>query len=81
METLVKYDCIEEERLERILRFDHRLLKSQISNLLRERMVHKRIKPPELGMKRKSKIGVYYFVNYKSLVDIVHFKLYRMRWT
>lgn len=69
---------MKEKDLEDLLKFDLKLLRARMSTLKNEKLVQSRLRM-ETGPDGKAQKMNYYFINYKSLVNVIKYKLDHMR--
>jgi len=69
---------MKEKELEELLKFDTKLLRSRLATLRTEKFVQTRLRM-ETGQDGKAVKVNYYFINYKSLVNVIKYKLDHMR--
>ena len=79
MEMLMMYACVKEEDLAELLRLDLKTVQTHMKHLLKEKFVHKRDLMETSVLDGKQTKHAYYFVNYKMFVNIVKFKLDKIR--
>ncbi|XP_037934962.1 general transcription factor IIE subunit 1-like [Teleopsis dalmanni] len=78
IDMLVRNVCMKEDDLVELLRFDKKQLRSRILILRNDKFIQMRLKM-ETGPDGKAQKVNYYFVNYKSFVNVVKYKLDIMR--
>lgn len=69
---------MKEKHIEELLKFDLKLLRARLSTLKNEKIVQLRLRM-ETGLDGKAQKVNYYFINYKSLVNVVKYKLDHVR--
>lgn len=69
---------MKEKDLEDLLKFDLKLLRARMATLKNEKLVQSRLRM-ETGPDGKAQKMNYYFINYKSLVNVIKYKLDHMR--
>jgi transcription initiation factor TFIIE subunit alpha len=69
---------MKEKDIEDLLKFDLKLLRGRMATLKSEKFVQLRLRM-ETGMDGKAQKVNYYFINYKSLVNVIKYKLDHMR--
>lgn len=78
VDMLVRNFCMSEEDLCDLLKFDRKMLRQRISTLRADRFIQARMKMVTLEDNKTQK-EQYYFINYKSFVNVVKYKLDHMR--
>ncbi|KAK8385987.1 hypothetical protein O3P69_010618 [Scylla paramamosain] len=78
IDMLVRNFCMSEEDLCDLLKFDRKMLRQRISTLRADRFIQARMKMVTLEDNKTQK-EQYYFINYKSFVNVVKYKLDHMR--
>lgn len=78
MDVLLVYPCIKEEDLAEILRLEAKLVHQHLVNLKKEKFVNER-PIMETSGDGKQKSHSYYFINYKMMVNVVKYKLDKIR--
>jgi len=78
IDMLVRNTCMKEKDLEELLKFDLKMLRGRMSTLKNEKFVQLRLRM-ETGLDGKAQKVNYYFINYKSLVNVIKYKLDHMR--
>ncbi|ODM94353.1 General transcription factor IIE subunit 1 [Orchesella cincta] len=78
VDMLVRNQCMKEKDLEDLLKFDLKLLRARMITLKNEKLVQVRLRM-ETGPDGKAQKMNYYFINYKSLVNVIKYKLDHMR--
>lgn len=69
---------MKEKDIEELLKFDLKLLRARMDTLRKEKLVQVRLRM-ETGPDGKAQKINYYFINYKSLVNVIKYKLDHMR--
>lgn len=69
---------MKEKEIEDLLKFDTKLLRARLGTLKSEKFVHTRLRM-ETGPDGKAQKVNYYFINYKTLVNVIKYKLDHMR--
>jgi transcription initiation factor TFIIE subunit alpha len=77
MEMLIHHRCIKTEDLADLLRIDNKLVHQHLQNLKREKFVNERMMIMEFEGKQ-SKCS-YFYVNYKMVVNVIKYKIDRIR--
>ncbi|CAG7641900.1 unnamed protein product [Allacma fusca] len=78
MDMLVRNTCMKEKDIEELLKFDLKLLRARMATLKNEKLVQIRLRM-ETGFDGKAQKVNYYFINYKSLVNVIKYKLDHIR--
>ncbi|XP_065564313.1 general transcription factor IIE subunit 1-like [Artemia franciscana] len=78
LDMLIRNPCMKETDLAALLRFDIKMLKSRINTLKKDKIVQIRM-ISETGPDEKVVTYNYCFINYKSFVNVVKYKLDHMR--
>ncbi|XP_037939143.1 general transcription factor IIE subunit 1 [Teleopsis dalmanni] len=78
IDMLVRNPCMKEDDIAELLRFEKKQLRSRISILRNDKFIQMRLKM-ETGPDGKAQKVNYYFINYKSFVNVVKYKLDIMR--
>jgi len=78
IDMLVRNSCMKEKDIEELLKFDLKSLRARLATLKIEKFVQLRLRM-ETGLDGKAQKVNYYFINYKSLVNVVKYKLDHMR--
>ncbi|NXG45101.1 T2EA factor, partial [Psilopogon haemacephalus] len=77
-DVLIRYPCVKEDDLLRLLNYEHKQLRTVLNTLKADKLVKLRMRV-ETGPNGKSTRHNYYYINYKVLVDVVKYKLDHMR--
>ncbi|KAK4294576.1 hypothetical protein Pmani_032807 [Petrolisthes manimaculis] len=78
IDMLVRNFCMSEEDLCDLLKFDRKMLRQRINTLRADKFIQARMKMVTLEDNKTQK-EQYYFINYKSFVNVVKYKLDHMR--
>ncbi|KFW11375.1 General transcription factor IIE subunit 1 [Eurypyga helias] len=78
LDVLIRYPCVKEEDLLRLLQYDRKQLRTVLNALRADKLVKLRIRV-ETEPNGKSTRHNYYYINYKVLVDVVKYKLDHVR--
>ncbi|KAG0728261.1 General transcription factor IIE subunit 1 [Chionoecetes opilio] len=78
IDMLVRNFCMSEDDLCDLLKFDRKMLRQRISTLRADRFIQARSKMVTVEDSKTQK-EQYYFINYKSFVNVVKYKLDHMR--
>lgn len=78
IDMLVRNPCMKEEDICELLKFDRKMLRSRIAILKNDKFIQIRLKM-ETGLDGKAQKVNYYFINYKTFVNVVKYKLDLMR--
>ncbi|XP_022670467.1 general transcription factor IIE subunit 1-like isoform X2 [Varroa destructor] len=78
VDALIKHQCVREEALADHLLFERKQLRQIIAQMRQNRLVQTRLRM-ETGPDGKSQRHNYYYINYKSFVNIVRYKLDLLR--
>lgn len=78
IDLLVRNPCMKEDDICELLRFERKMLRARIATLKSDKIVQIRLKM-ETGPDGKAQKMNYYFINYKTLVNVVKYKLDLMR--
>lgn len=79
MEMLMLYPCCKEDDLADLLRLDLKTLQQHLKNLKKEKFISEKALMETSSDGSKQCKHAYYFINYKMLVNIVKYKLDRIR--
>nr|MBE5727460.1 transcription factor IIEalpha [Cucujiformia] len=77
-DMFVRNPCMREDDLCELLKFDKKMLRARISILKNDKFIQVRLKM-ETGIDGKALKVNYYFINYKTFVNVVKYKLDLMR--
>lgn len=77
VDMLVRNPCMKEDDICEMLKFDKKLFRTRIATLRTDKFLHTRMKMETIDSK-SSKVN-YYYINYKTFVNIVKYKLDQMR--
>lgn len=78
VDMLVRNPCMKEDDICELLKFDRKQLRARIANLRSDKYIQVRLRM-ETGRDGKAQKVNYYFINYKSFVNVVKYKLDLMR--
>ncbi|XP_044752962.1 general transcription factor IIE subunit 1 [Coccinella septempunctata] len=78
IDMLIANPCMKEDDMCELLKFDKKMLRARIAVLKNDKFVQVRLKM-ETGLDGKAQKVNYYFINYKSFVNVVKYKLDLMR--
>ncbi|XP_045472248.1 general transcription factor IIE subunit 1 [Harmonia axyridis] len=78
IDMLIANPCMKEDDICELLKFDKKMLRVRIAVLKNDKFVQVRLKM-ETGLDGKAQKVNYYFINYKSFVNVVKYKLDLMR--
>ncbi|KAL1397439.1 hypothetical protein pipiens_009762 [Culex pipiens pipiens] len=78
VDMLVRNPCMKEDDICELLRFERKMLRARISVLRNDKFLQVRLKM-ETGPDGKAQKVNYYFINYKTFVNVVKYKLDHMR--
>jgi transcription initiation factor TFIIE subunit alpha len=78
VDMLVRNPCMKEDDICELLKFERKMLRARISTLRNDKFIQVRLKM-ETGMDGKAQKVNYYFINYKTFVNVVKYKLDLMR--
>ncbi|CAH1401859.1 unnamed protein product [Nezara viridula] len=78
IDMLVRNPCMKEDDLCELLKFEKKMLRARISTLKNDKFLQVRLKM-ETGEDGKAQKVNYYFINYKTFVNVVKYKLDLMR--
>ncbi|CAB3361909.1 Hypothetical predicted protein [Cloeon dipterum] len=74
IDMLVRNPCMKEDDICELLKFERKMLRSRISTLKNDKFIQVRLKM-ETGPDGKAQKVNYYFINYKTFVNVVKYKL------
>ncbi|XP_012216182.2 general transcription factor IIE subunit 1 [Linepithema humile] len=78
VDMLVRNPCMKEDDICELLKFERKMLRARISTLKNDKFIQVRLKM-ETGSDGKAQKVNYYFINYKTFVNVVKYKLDLMR--
>lgn len=78
VDMLVRNPCMKEDDLCELLKFERKMLRARIATLKNDKFIQVRLRM-ETGADGKAQKVNYYFINYKSFVNVVKYKLDLMR--
>ncbi|XP_044727120.1 general transcription factor IIE subunit 1 isoform X1 [Chrysoperla carnea] len=78
IDMLVRNPCMKEDDICELLKFEKKMLRARIAVLRNDKFIQVRLKM-ETGADGKAQKVNYYFINYKSFVNVVKYKLDLMR--
>ncbi|KAJ8871212.1 hypothetical protein PR048_027518 [Dryococelus australis] len=78
IDMLVRNPCMKEDDVCELLKFERKMLRARISTLRNDKFLQVRLKM-ETGLDGKAQKVNYYFINYKTFVNVVKYKLDIMR--
>lgn len=78
MEMLIIYPCIKEEDLAELLKLDQKIVRQYLINLKQEKFISEK-STIETSADAKQQKKTYYYVNYKSMVNVIKYKLDKIR--
>lgn len=78
IDMLVRNPCMKEDDICELLKFERKMLRSRISTLKNDKFIQVRLRM-ETGLDGKAQKVNYYFINYKTFVNVVKYKLDLMR--
>ncbi|XP_017773053.1 PREDICTED: general transcription factor IIE subunit 1 [Nicrophorus vespilloides] len=78
VDMLVRNPCMKEDDICELLKFERKMLRAKISTLKNDKFIQVRLRM-ETGFDGKAQKVNYYFINYKSFVNVVKYKLDLMR--
>lgn len=78
VDMLVRNPCMKEDDICELLKFERKMLRSKIATLKNDKFIQVRLKM-ETGLDGKAQKVNYYFINYKTFVNVVKYKLDLMR--
>ncbi|KAG6448573.1 hypothetical protein O3G_MSEX005574 [Manduca sexta] len=78
VDMLVRNPCMKEDDICELLKFERKMLRARISTLKNDKFIQVRLKM-ETGPDGKAQKVNYYFINYKTFVNVVKYKLDLMR--
>lgn len=78
VDMLVRNPCMKEDDICELLKFERKMLRARIAVLKNDKFIQVRLRM-ETGADGKAQKVNYYFINYKSFVNVVKYKLDLMR--
>ncbi|GLV48588.1 Transcription factor IIEalpha [Carabus blaptoides fortunei] len=78
VDMLVRNPCMKEDDICELLKFERKMLRARISTLRSDKFIQVRLRM-ETGADGKAQKVNYYFINYKTFVNVVKYKLDMMR--
>lgn len=78
VDMLVRNPCMKEDDICELLKFERKMLRARIATLRNDKFIQVRLKM-ETGLDGKAQKVNYYFINYKTFVNVVKYKLDLMR--
>lgn len=78
IDMLVRNPCMKEDDICELLKFERKMLRSRIAILKNDKFIQIRLKMETANDGKMQKVN-YYFINYKTLVNVVKYKLDLMR--
>lgn len=78
IDMLVRNPCMKEEDIAELLRFERKQLRARIAILRNDKFIQIRLRM-ETGTDGKAQKVNYYFINYKTYVNVIKYKLDMMR--
>ncbi|XP_065361373.1 general transcription factor IIE subunit 1 [Calliphora vicina] len=78
IDMLVRNPCMKEDDIAELLRFEKKQMRARITTLRNDKFIQIRLKM-ETGPDGKAQKVNYYFINYKTFVNVVKYKLDLMR--
>ncbi|XP_015119582.1 general transcription factor IIE subunit 1 [Diachasma alloeum] len=78
VDMLVRNPCMKEDDICELLKFERKMLRAKIATLRNDKFIQVRLKM-ETGSDGKAQKVNYYFINYKTFVNVVKYKLDLMR--
>lgn len=78
IDMLVRNPCMKEDDICELLKFERKMLRARIATLKNDKFIQIRLRM-ETGADGKAQKVNYYFINYKSFVNVVKYKLDLMR--
>jgi transcription initiation factor TFIIE subunit alpha len=79
MEMLMLYPCVKEDDLADLLRLDLKTVQQHLKNLKKEKFLNEKALMETSNDGSKQSKHAYFFINYKMLVNIVKYKLDKIR--
>ncbi|XP_075233417.1 transcription factor IIEalpha [Lycorma delicatula] len=78
IDMLVRNPCMKEDDICELLKFERKMLRARIATLRNDKFIQVRLRM-ETGSDGKAQKVNYYFINYKTFVNVVKYKLDLMR--
>lgn len=78
IDMLIRNNCMSEEDLIELLKFDQKMLRQRVNTLKTDKFLQSRMKMVTLD-DGKTQRETYYFINYKSFVNVIKYKLDHIR--
>lgn len=78
IDMLVRNPCMKEDDICELLKFERKMLRARIAMLKNDKFIQVRLRM-ETGLDGKAQKVNYYFINYKTFVNVVKYKLDLMR--
>ncbi|XP_063257284.1 general transcription factor IIE subunit 1-like [Prinia subflava] len=78
LDVLIRYPCVKEDDLLQLLKYEHKQLRTVLNTLKADKLLKLWVQV-ETGPNGKSTRHNYYYINYKTLVDVVKYKLDHVR--
>ncbi|CAH0558210.1 unnamed protein product [Brassicogethes aeneus] len=78
VDMLVRNPCMKEDDICELLRFERKMLRAKIATLKNDKFIQVRLRM-ETGPDGKAQKINYYFINYKTFVNVIKYKLDLMR--
>lgn len=78
VDMLIRNPCMKEDDICELLKFERKMLRARIATLKNDKFIQVRLRM-ETGADGKAQKVNYYFINYKSFVNVVKYKLDLMR--
>ncbi|RZC34367.1 TFIIE alpha domain containing protein [Asbolus verrucosus] len=78
VDMLVRNPCMKEDDICELLKFERKMLRARIATLKNDKFIQVRLRM-ETGADSKAQKVNYYFINYKTFVNVVKYKLDLMR--
>ncbi|KAM9329292.1 general transcription factor IIE subunit 1-like [Gastrophryne carolinensis] len=78
LDVLIRYSCVKEEDIALLLKYEKKQLRTILQTLKADKFVKNRMRL-QTGPNGKSTKHLYYYINYKVLVDVIKYKLDHIR--
>ncbi|KAJ8930191.1 hypothetical protein NQ314_017031 [Rhamnusium bicolor] len=78
VDMLVRNPCMKEDDICELLKFERKMLRARIATLKNDKFIQVRLRM-ETGIDGKAQKVNYYFINYKTFVNVIKYKLDLMR--
>nr|CAI5825504.1 unnamed protein product [Callosobruchus analis] len=78
VDMLVRNPCMKEDDICELLKFEKKMLRARIATLKNDKFIQVRLRM-ETGLDGKAQKVNYYFINYKTFVNVIKYKLDLMR--